>query len=88
MSNSFYPWKVQNLPILGPLWRQIKAVPKPIPENSILLRVMVQGLVIVGIIAIDVAAGVATDELPLTFWAGPLSIIGCLLYTSDAADEW
>ena len=78
MSNSFYPWKVQNLPILGPLWRQIKAVPKPIPENSILLRVMVQGLVIVGIIAIDVAAGVATDELPLTFWAGPLSIIGAI----------
>ncbi|WP_426545021.1 transglutaminase TgpA family protein [Dapis sp. BLCC M126] len=37
-----------------------------------------QALVIVGIIAVDVAAGVATDELPLTFWAAPLSIIGAI----------
>ncbi len=60
------------------LKRQIEAAPKPVPEDSILLRVMVQVLVIVGIIAVDVAAGVATDELPLTFWAAPLSIIGAI----------
>ncbi|NEQ75581.1 MAG: DUF3488 domain-containing protein [Okeania sp. SIO2C9] len=77
MSN-FSGWKVRNLPILGPLWRQIEAAPKPVPEDSILLRVMVQALVIVGIIAVDVAAGVATDELPLTVWAAPLSIIGAI----------
>ncbi|MEM1171676.1 MAG: DUF3488 and DUF4129 domain-containing transglutaminase family protein [Cyanobacteria bacterium P01_H01_bin.35] len=78
MSNSSSVWEVRNLPILGPLWRQIEAAPKPVPEDSILLRVMVQALVIVGIIAVDVAAGVATDELPLTFWAAPLSIIGAI----------
>ena len=78
MSNFFSAWEVRNLPILEPLWRQIEAAPKPIPENSILLRVMVQTLVIVGIIAIDVAAGVATDELPLIVWAGPLSIVGAI----------
>ncbi|NET44964.1 transglutaminaseTgpA domain-containing protein [Okeania sp. SIO2B3] len=77
MSN-FSGWEVRNLPILGPLWRQIEAAPKPVPENSILLRVMVQALVIVGIIAVDVAAGVATNELPLTFWAAPLSIVGAI----------
>ncbi|NEP72308.1 MAG: DUF3488 domain-containing protein [Okeania sp. SIO2G4] len=77
MSN-FFGWEVRNLPLLGPLWRQIEAAPKPVPENSILLRVMVQALVIVGIIAVDVAAGVATDELPLTAWAAPLSIIGAI----------
>ena len=78
MSNYFSGWKVRNLPILGLLWKQVQAAPKPIAEDSILLRVMVQALVIVGIIAIDVAAGVATDELPLTVWAGPLSIIGAI----------
>ncbi|NES91392.1 MAG: transglutaminase, partial [Okeania sp. SIO2B9] len=77
MSN-FFGWEVRNLPILGLLWREIEAAPKPVPENSILLRVMVQALVIVGIIAVDVAAGVATDELPLTVWAAPLSIIGAI----------
>ena len=47
MSNSSSAWEVRNLPILGPLWRQIEAAPKPVPEDSILLRVMVQALVIV-----------------------------------------
>lgn len=74
MSNS--AWELRNLPILGPLWRQIEAAPKPVTEDSILLRVMVQVLVIVGIIAVDVAAGVAVDELPLTVWAAPLSAVG------------
>ncbi|MGD1702183.1 transglutaminase TgpA family protein [Dapis sp. BLCC M229] len=78
MPNSSSAWEVRNLPILGLLLRQIEAAPKPLPEDSILLRIMVQALVIVGIIAVDVAAGVATDELPLTFWAAPLSIIGAI----------
>lgn len=77
MSN-FSGWELRNLPLLGPLWRQIETSPKPVPEDSILLRVMVQALVIVGIIAVDVAAGVATNELPLTVWAAPLSIVGAI----------
>ena len=76
MSNS--SWELRNLPILGPLWQRIEAAPKPVPEDSILLRVMVQVLVIVGVVAIDVAAGVATDELPLTVWAAPLSVVGAI----------
>ncbi|MGK7920206.1 MAG: DUF3488 and DUF4129 domain-containing transglutaminase family protein, partial [Trichodesmium sp.] len=78
MPDSNSAWEVRNLPIFGALWRQIEAAPKPVPEDSILLRVIVQALAIVGIIAVDVAAGVATDELPLTFWAAPLSIIGAI----------
>ncbi|MGB3509580.1 MAG: DUF3488 and DUF4129 domain-containing transglutaminase family protein [Microcoleaceae cyanobacterium] len=76
MSNS--SWELRNLPILGPLWRRIEALPKLVPEDSILLRVMVQALVIVGIVAIDVAAGVGTGELPLTVWAAPLSVVGAI----------
>jgi transglutaminase-like putative cysteine protease len=68
--------QLERIPILGPIWRQIQNSPKPVPEDSILLRVMVQGLAIVGIIAIDVAAGVATDEVALSVWAVPLSIVG------------
>ncbi|NES23702.1 MAG: DUF3488 domain-containing protein, partial [Symploca sp. SIO3E6] len=46
---------------------------RPIPsvEDSILLRLLVQGLVVVGIIAVDVAA-----ETQMSFWAVPLSLAG------------
>ncbi|NET54855.1 MAG: DUF3488 domain-containing protein [Symploca sp. SIO2E6] len=40
-------------------------------EDSILLRLLVQGLVVVGIIAVDVAA-----ETQMSFWAVPLSLVG------------
>jgi transglutaminase-like putative cysteine protease len=53
------------------LWQRIEAMPPPETENSILLRVLVQALVIVGIIATDIAA-----ETQMSFWAVPLSIIG------------
>ena len=46
-------------------------MPVPQTENSILLRVLVQGLVIVGIVATDLAA-----ETQISFWAIPLSIVG------------
>ncbi|NES97234.1 MAG: hypothetical protein F6K32_18765, partial [Desertifilum sp. SIO1I2] len=39
----------------------------PVTEESILLRVLVQALVIVGIIATDLAA-----ETQMSFWAVPL----------------
>jgi transglutaminase-like putative cysteine protease len=60
-----------RLPIFGQLWQRLEAMPPPHTENSILLRVLVQGLVIVGIVATDMAA-----ETQLSFWAVPLSIIG------------
>ena len=46
-------------------------MPLPKTEDSISLRVLVQGLVIIGIIAVDVAAGTQ-----MSLWATPLSIVG------------
>ena len=46
-------------------------MPKTSPEESLLLRVLVQLMVVIGIIATDVAA-----ETNLSLWAIPLSIIG------------
>ena len=60
-----------RLPIFNQLWQRIETTPVPPAENSILLRVLVQGLVIVGIIATDLAA-----ETQLSVWAVPLSIVG------------
>ena len=51
-------------------WQRIRSS-KPVTENSILLRVLVQALVIVGIVATDVAA-----ETQTALWAVPLSIAG------------
>lgn len=44
-----------SIPVISQLWRRIEAMPKPIPEDSFWLRVLVQLLVIAGIIATDVA---------------------------------
>lgn len=46
-------------------------MPKTITEESLLLRVLVQSMVVIGIIATDVAA-----ETSLSLWAIPLSMIG------------
>ena len=51
-------------------WQRIRSS-KPVTENSILLRALVQALVIVGIVATDVAA-----ETQTAVWAVPLSIAG------------
>lgn len=67
---------MQRLPVINQLRRQPSKRPEPEVENSILLRVLVQALVVVGIIAVDVAAGIPEDELPLSLWAVPLSIAG------------
>jgi protein-glutamine gamma-glutamyltransferase len=61
----------QQLPFLVQLQQRLAAMPKTETEESILLRVLVQNLVIVGIIATDVAA-----ETQLSWWAIPLSIVG------------
>lgn len=62
---------LRNLPIFQEIIERIKSFPKPKTEESILLRALVQLLVIVGIIATDVAA-----QTNNSFWAVPLSIIG------------
>lgn len=71
MSNSSGIQQLRRLPILSQLWQLLEARPLPQAENSILLRALVQGLVIVGIIATDIAA-----ETQNSFWAVPLSIVG------------
>ncbi len=58
-----------------PVWKQWRkqrlATPIVEIEDSILLRVLVQALVIVGIVATDIVA-----ETQLSFWAVPMSIVG------------
>jgi transglutaminase-like putative cysteine protease len=60
-----------NSSIFTRIQQQMAAMPKTSPEESLLLRVLVQSMVIVGIIATDVAA-----ETQLSLWAIPLSILG------------
>ncbi|MGQ4646001.1 transglutaminaseTgpA domain-containing protein [Lyngbya aestuarii] len=64
-------WQLRRLPFLGQVWRRLQQMPPPQTENSILLRVLVQGLVVVGILATDIAA-----QTQMSFWAIPLSIVG------------
>lgn len=54
----------------------IKDLPPPTTEESILLRILVQTMVIIGIIATDVAA---QSVFPMSIWAIPLSIIGSVV---------
>ncbi|HEY9749696.1 MAG TPA: DUF3488 and DUF4129 domain-containing transglutaminase family protein [Allocoleopsis sp.] len=63
------------------VWQQIQqrlaAMPVAEVEDSILLRVLVQVLVTVGIIATDLAASDVVAEWPITsYWAIPLSLLG------------
>ena len=51
-------------------------MPKVEPENSLLLRVLVQALVVVGIIATDVAGETFGTPDSISVWAVPLSIVG------------
>ncbi|HEY9636602.1 MAG TPA: transglutaminaseTgpA domain-containing protein [Coleofasciculaceae cyanobacterium] len=71
MSNSSGIRQLRRLPVFSQLWQRLEAMPIPQAENSILLRVLVQGLVIVGIVATDIAA-----ETQMSFWAVPLSMVG------------
>lgn len=71
MSNTSGIGQLQRLPILNQLWQRLESIPPPQTENSIGLRVLVQALVIVGIIATDIAA-----HTQMSAWAVPLSIVG------------
>jgi len=58
-------------------WQQfqtyIHSFPKPIPEDSVGLRILVQLLVTVGIIATDLAA-----DTQMSAWAVPISFVGAI----------
>jgi transglutaminase-like putative cysteine protease len=59
------------------LWQQLGRRGEPIePEDSLWLRVLVQLMVAVGIVAVDVSAADAADILGTSFWAVPVSGIG------------
>ncbi|MGB3515004.1 MAG: DUF3488 and DUF4129 domain-containing transglutaminase family protein [Elainellaceae cyanobacterium] len=60
----------------GPLWERLAALPRPRPEESIPLRVLVQAMVTVGILATDVAAADVANPLWISAWAIPASIVG------------
>jgi protein-glutamine gamma-glutamyltransferase len=57
--------------ILAKIQQQMAMRPQTVPEDSLLLRVLVQSMVVIGIIATDVAA-----ETQLSLWAIPVSIMG------------
>jgi transglutaminase-like putative cysteine protease len=57
-------------------WQRLRGLPLPEPEDSIPLRVLVQLLVTVGIIATDVASLDVANWAGLSLWAVPLSIVG------------
>jgi len=62
--------------LLKEIKERLEALPKPVTEESIMLRGLVQALVIIGIIATDVAANF---ETMMSLWAVPLSIVGAIL---------
>jgi protein-glutamine gamma-glutamyltransferase len=63
--------QLQQFSVFQTFKQRQEAMPLPETEDSLLLRVLVQALVIVGIIATDIAA-----ESLTSLWAIPLSIVG------------
>ena len=70
MSN-FFSQRRQQFPLLYQLWEQFQALPTPKVEESISLRILVQILVAVGIIATDLAA-----QTSFSVWTVPVSFVG------------
>lgn len=58
-------------PIVQPFWKRLESQSPPEVEESLLLRVLAQAMVLVGILATDVAA-----STQMSSWAIPLSIAG------------
>ena len=71
MTNTSRIGQKSRLPRFLQFWQERSTMPVAAAENSILLRVLVQALVIVGIVATDIAA-----ETQMSFWAIPLSMVG------------
>lgn len=64
---------IKPIPTFKQLWKRIETSPPPVVEESIWLRILVQTLVILGIIATDIASGQY-----MSVWAIPLSIVGAI----------
>jgi protein-glutamine gamma-glutamyltransferase len=62
---------VKSGSIFAKIQQQMAAVPRTPPEDSLLLRVLVQLMVVVAIISTDIAA-----ETQMSLWAMPLSVAG------------
>lgn len=67
---------VFHLPGLKQLWYRLENQPRPEPEESLPLRILVQALVTVGILATDLAAADSADSLRISLWAIPVSALG------------
>ncbi|HEY9297190.1 MAG TPA: transglutaminaseTgpA domain-containing protein, partial [Phormidium sp.] len=63
--------QLQNSPFWSQFRQRLQAIPNQEVEDSLWLRILVQALVVVGIIATDVAA-----ETSISLWAVPASILG------------
>jgi transglutaminase-like putative cysteine protease len=61
---------------LHQLWQRLESIPLPEPEDSVVLRILVQVAVAIGIISIDVAAADVADPLWISPWAVSVSIVG------------
>ena len=68
-------------PSLKTLWQKIESSPLPETEESIILRILVQALVIVGIIATDVATDSYTSIGPF------LSVLSAESGVGDAGES-
>ncbi len=62
---------LDRMPIVQQWLRRVRSEPLVLPEASITLRVLTQSLVIVGMIATDIAA-----QTQLSFWTVPVSVAG------------
>lgn len=79
---SMTPSSQSRSPKVGTLLDRIQqhfdSLPSPPTEDSIALRVLVQMLVTVGIVAVDVAAFDSTERFAISLWAVPASALGAI----------
>lgn len=76
MANSSGTGRLRSSSLFSRWEQRLANLPLPEVEDSVLLRVLVQALVVVGIIATDITAVEATDWQVTSFWAVPASLIG------------
>jgi transglutaminase-like putative cysteine protease len=76
MASSSSSRSPQSPSLLDRIQTHLDQIPVPETEESIALRVLVQLLVTVGIVAVDVAAVDTTARFAISLWAVPASAIG------------
>lgn len=78
MAPSTQPRSPKSRSVLDRIQAHLDSIPTPPTEESIALRVMVQLLVTVGIVAVDVASVGSAQPLTTSLWAVPASAIGAV----------